>query len=106
MYGDFVFETRGISSVETEKGFATFILKDKECYIEDLYVKPEFRRKGAARELADKVKDNAQRVGCVWLTTTVNCVFHDPSTSVEVILAYGFKIISAQNNAIFFKMEI
>lgn len=107
MYADYVKETRGIESLETDFGFATYIIRAGECYIEDIYVKPQFRKDRVGAEMADKIRAIAKEQGCKLLTGTVNCLFHkDPSTSAKVLLAYGFKISKVVNDVIFFKMEI
>lgn len=106
MWSDYIYETRGMDAVENEHGFATFLIKDKECYVEDVYVKPESRKKYVASDFVNKIKDRAQRSGCLYLTTSVNMAITDPTASVAVILAYGFKITHTTNGFICFKLEI
>lgn len=106
MWQEFIYETRGVDSVSNENGFATFIIKGEECYVEDVYVIPTARRKRVASELLYKIIDSSKRAGCIYLTTTVNLAFNDPTSSMKAILSFGFKVTHAAGGIICFKMEI
>lgn len=106
MYADYISETRGMGTVETPEGFATYLIDGDCCYIEDIYVRPEFRKTGAGTDLANGIRKMAKEYGCKMLTGSVNARIKDPTTSTKVMLAYGFEISRVVNDAIFFKMEI
>lgn len=105
-YGDYVNETRGFEIVENDKGFATYAINGSECYIENIYVRPEFRKSGEARMFADHIKKKAIAAKCKFLTGSINLQIKDPETTMKTQLAYGFKIVVAQNNVIFLRMEL
>lgn len=106
LWADYVSEVLDREVVEREFGFASFVIKDTDCYLEDLYVPPVFRGHHVAHRLADEVKKIARKRGCRTLTTTINCTFKDPTTSLKTSLAYGFKIYSTAVNVIVLRMEV
>lgn len=106
LFAEYAFETRGRRSIEIEHGFATFVIGQGECYLEDIFVRPAFRKSGAAKKLADQVREIARAEGCKILIGTVNCAFTDPTTILKAMLAYGFKINKTINDVIILSMEV
>lgn len=64
------------NSIVDEYGFATYRYLDfgatKAVYIEDLYVKPCYRKSNKASELSEKVQKIAKEKGCTMLLGTVD----------------------------------
>lgn len=106
LFGQYISETRDLKIVESEKGFATYSVIGKECYIEDIYVAPEHRFSGYGTQLADQIKKIALEAGCTHIFGTTNCRFKDPDASLKAMLAYGFKISKVFNDIILLRMEI
>lgn len=106
LYGEYVKETRGIETLEDERGFATYSIKGEECYIESIYVAPGFRKTNVARYMTDEIRSIAKTKGCKYLTGSINLDFKNCEASMFAQLAYGFKLAVAANNIIFLKMEI
>lgn len=105
-FSDYIKETQGRECIEREFGFVTYVITGPECYIEDIYVSPEFRIQGIGSRLTDMVREKAKGLGCTHLVGTVNGLFKDPTTSAKALLAYGFKIERIVQNVIIMKMEI
>jgi len=81
----------------TEFGFITYHLHkdDDECYIEDLYVVPDFRNKGfAARQLADHVCSIAKSNGITKITGSVNKLANNTELSRKALCSYGMAKVS------------
>lgn len=108
LFGEYIKETRSLNIIEKEWGYATYevMLEAKECYIEDIYVQPEMRKLGWASKLADEIKGIARSEGCKILTGAVTSRTKNMTTSVSVLIGYGFKIDKIVTDVIFFKMEI
>lgn len=106
LWAEYVKETLGREVIETDYGFASYHVRGDDCYLEDLYVVPEFRRAGGATRLGELVREKAIKAGCKSLTTTVNCTFKDPSTSLKACLSYGFQIHQTGQNFIVLRKEI
>lgn len=99
-------EREGAEIYETEKGFATYIIKDAECYIKDIWVKPDFRQSKVASQLADKIVEIAKSNGCKYLTGSVCPSANHSTESLQVLLGYGMKLHSSTQNLIWFTKEL
>jgi ribosomal protein S18 acetylase RimI-like enzyme len=106
LFGEYIQETQGREIIEVDYGFATYIITGTQVYIEDIYIRPEFRKSAYASKLADKVKERAMAQGCTDMVGTVNCTFKDPTTALKALLGYGFKIHKVVQDVIVMKMEI
>ncbi len=106
LYGDYVWQTRGLRTIEGIHGFATYLINENECYIEDVYVEESQRHLGIGRKMIDDVRKIAKTMGVKILTTSVNGRFKDPDTSLKACLAYGFKLSKVVDDIIFLRMEI
>lgn len=103
LYAQYIKEREGKEILETDKGFATFtVLNNGECYIQDIYVLPDHRQTGAASEMAARITEIAKSRDCHTLVGSVCVSTNNPTTSLKVLLAYGFKLHSVQNNNMIF----
>jgi predicted GNAT family acetyltransferase len=106
LYGDYIRERLGDEIVEDETGFATYrFLNEKQVYIVDIYIVPEFRKKGAATALADKVVEAAKQRGCMELIGSVVPQAKGSTDSLRVLLGYGMSLQSAGPDLILFRKE-
>lgn len=57
LYAEYVKEREGKETIENDTGFITYLdLKpSKTIYLSDMYIKPEFRKTGAARSLYNEL---------------------------------------------------
>lgn len=106
LYAQYIEEREGFSIVEDEKGFATYIINEDECYIRDIFVRPEFRKENIASKYADQITEIAKKAGCKNLTGTVIPMANGATTSLKVLLGYGFKLLQATQERIIFIKEI
>jgi ribosomal protein S18 acetylase RimI-like enzyme len=107
MYAQYIRERTQDSIIENEEGFATFrFLSPTQCYIIDIYTKPEHRKTGAASKLADQIAEIAKERGCTELIGTVVPSTNNSTTSLKVLFAYGMHLDSASDNLIVCKKEI
>lgn len=91
---------------ETEDGFAVYIISDQVCYIKEIYIKPEVRVQKKASDIANAIEAIAREKGCLKLLGTVVPSAKHSTQSLKVLLAYGFKLQSSQNDLIWFEKEI
>lgn len=68
--GDMVIATSGMSFVEKPPYYGN--VTGKIGLLSSMYTKPEYRRKGIAKQLLEKVVEEARRYGCgaVWITAS------------------------------------
>lgn len=92
--------------IESEHGFILYSILGNDCYIEDVYVVPEQRKSRVCWEMADKVVEEAKSKGCKLLIGTVIPTANNSTTSLKMLLSYGFKPRGQNNQAIIFTKEI
>ncbi len=106
LYASYVYERSNKSMIETDKGFATFYYVQDACYIEDIFVKREHRKEGIAAQMADQITVKAKENGYKKLIGSVDTQANNCTTSLKVLLAYGFELAFNQGNMIFLKKDI
>lgn len=106
LFAQYIKEREGKEIVETDWGFATFKPMQDWMYIEDIYIKPSERRSGKASFLADRVTEIAKNRGFSKLLGTVKPSATGSTESMKALLGYGFKLISAESDAIYFEKTI
>lgn len=111
LYKQYIEETTDTQMLETEYGFATYTTMFNEggyfdCYIEDIYVIPEARKTHKASAMADEIAKAALKQGCHRLLGSINLKINDPTRSMKVLLAYGFKVLNAGEGFIWFEKKL
>lgn len=106
LYADYIMEREGKFIVEDEFGFATFLFMKDHCYIEDIFVCKSARQSGRATLYADQITDIALKHGYKKLLGSVCPTAAGANTSLKVLQAYGFKLLSTEKNIIYLEKEI
>lgn len=106
-YLKYVAEREGLNFILEPEGFATYKqIAKNSVYLQDVFVLSEFRKTGVASKLTDKVGLIAKEMGCNTLITSVCTDAIGATTSLKVILAYGFELKSVGGNMIYFSKEL
>lgn len=105
-YAKYIKEREGKSIVEDENGFATYSFQEHMVYIEDIYVIPEKRKMNVASKYADIIAEEAKKLGYNQLLGSVVPTANGATTSLKVLLGYGFKVYAASDNIIYFIKDI
>jgi predicted GNAT superfamily acetyltransferase len=111
MFKDYLKERLGREMLESEHGFVIYGfnclgLDMPHVYIEDIYVTPEKRKSGEAARLADKIAEMAKSKGIRAMVGSVAIDANGSEASLKVLIAYGMKPLSANNNTIYMCKEI
>lgn len=108
LYAQYLNEREGKQIVEDERGFAvySFLPELNSVYIEDIFVLPEFRNQNIASEYADNIAAEAKSKGFLTLIGTVRPSANGATTSLKVLLAYGFEVSSSEHDAIYFRKTL
>lgn len=93
LYAEYIKEREGKDIIEDEKGFATYLYTPirNEIYIVDVYVRPEYRRQGVARDYVDTIINIAKEKNCEYLITSVDLRNPDWKSSTTGLLNTGWK---------------
>jgi len=114
LFAEYIFEREGFHTYEDERGFMTYKITGKDCYIRDMFIARDFRNTGACKELADKVTEIAKINGCTRLLGTIVPILGEDmaraqalaTESMRLQIVYGFKIIESNPNQIVLAKEI
>ena len=107
MYADYLLEHHGDHLYKIDQGFAIYrFLNEKQVYIVDIYVKPEFRKTGIASTIADDIGAISKLRGCSEMLGTVVPSAKNSTASLKVLLGYGMKLQSSSNDLIVFIKEL
>lgn len=106
MYADYLKEFSVKHMFYNDKGFAIYEINDQDCYIQEIYVKPEFRDCKVAKELQAEVTKIAQEKGCTRLLGSVIPSIKQASTNLSMLLKDGFKLDSSSVNFIVVSKDI
>jgi GNAT superfamily N-acetyltransferase len=107
MYFEYIKEKMGRDVyIYEDKGFATYEIRDKELYVVDAYVKPEYRRQGVIRKMFEHGIQVAKENGCTHITCAVEPHLNNPEQSMTAFLHIGFKIFRSLEGWIILKKDI
>lgn len=105
-YGQYIKERQGTEILENEHGFFTYKISGEECYIIDIFIKKEARRKNIGTEMADNITAIAKESGCKYLTGTCFPSTNGATESIKAMFSYGFKLHSCVEDKIILIKEI
>lgn len=107
LYKDYISEREDKQIVESDKGFATYKIFDNgECYLQDLYVAPEYRKTGLATEMTNMIVSIAKANDCHTLVGSVCTDDKYATRNMQVFLSYGMHISKNIGNMIFLNKDI
>lgn len=106
LFGDYIRERENKEIVENEHGFATYFYIPTGVYIQDIYIDKDHRHSGLASMFADSIAAKAKERGVSKMYGSVMPTANGSTESLKVLLAYGFRLESATNNAIIMVKEI
>ena len=70
-YAQYLDELSDRKMYEDEKGFFIYRVTDTEFYVQEVFVKKEYRRKGITQEYFNKVKELAKEHECTYLLGSI-----------------------------------
>jgi len=106
LYADYIKQREGKEIVETDIGFATYTIVKDGMYIEDIFVSSDHRHSGEAARMADQIADIAREKGLKKLFGSVVPTANHSTTSLKVLIAYGFRLSSSTNNFILLEKDL
>lgn len=106
MYKDYIKERENLHTIEVEHGFAIYSVQPDCVYLQDIYVKPEYRKNGIATELLRQVEVLTKAHNLRHILGSCDPVANGSTASLKAILAAGFKLSHCHNNMIYLVKEV
>lgn len=106
LYCDYIKEREGFDLMETTQYFVTYKVRNNELFIGHMYVDPNYRQSGFAREMTRKLVSKAKEYGCQAVVGTVDLRAGDPNNTLMAALNIGFKIYQANNDVIVIAIKL
>jgi|SRR5271165_3158305 len=106
MYADYLKEFSAKHMFYNDKGFTIYEINGEDCYIQEIYVRPEFRDQNVAKELQTEVTKIAKELGCKRLLGSVIPSVKQSSRNLSMLLKDGFKLNSSSMNFIVVSKDI
>ena len=92
LFAGYLYEKENKEVIEIDgKGFIAYTRDRGNIHIDIIYVTPLGRREGFGTELADKLLDK-HGSQAESLTCAINTKHNDPTSSLQAVLSYGFKV--------------
>lgn len=107
-YAEYLKETGLREIIENDKGYIVFRILDGSmiCYIEIIYVAPDFRKQGVTKELEDEVIKWAKEKKCSGLMGSVNVKLSTPERSMIELIRAGYRLSHANEEMIYFVKDL
>ena len=107
MYFDYIKERRPDCRVlKHDFGFAIYSFTNDAVYIEEIYVKPDFRKENIASQLSETIQQEALGLGYKKLLGSVSASAEGSTDSIRVLLSHGMSLLSSQDDLIWFSKEL
>lgn len=100
MYFDYIKEREDFDAIVKDYGFVTYKIDGKECFIRDIYVKPEFRGSRKGDELITELTARAKDDYCEIITAREYPWVKASTQSMYCAIRNGFELISSNNEFI------
>ena len=106
-YGLYVAELEGLEILESNRGFATYKIKDDELWVYDVFVRPDYRGCGLAKRYFDQLEEIAKENKCKYMVTLTNTNNNAWEKSTDILIDHGYKAFDVTDKGtIFLKLEI
>ncbi len=107
-YADYLRERTTDAIIEDDTGFATYRFTEdgRGVYLVDIYVVPEYRKKGVATEMANRIAKEAKNAGCTCIIGSVVPSNKGSTASLDVLRAYGMELVSSGVDILYFRKDI
>ncbi len=108
MYLEYLRERTDDELVESEYGFATyrFVEDGAAVYIVDIFVRPEYREKGIAGQMADEIAKIAKDKGCRAMIGTTQPSAKGSTVSLQALIGYGMRLQSCGVDCIIMRKDL
>jgi len=106
IYADYMKEVYNKEVIESANFLIVYSFNEEVFYLEDFYIRSEFRDKGFGKELMETIISMAKVKGCKKLLGSVSLLCNYKDENMAKFLKFGFKIQSLGSDIIFLIKDI
>ena len=106
LYSEYIKESKGNTVVEDEMGFYEYSLKEECLYVENIYIKEEFRGSKNMFNYMIQMAEIAKAFDLHQLTGVVNVKHLNANYLMGLYLKNGGNVMLAQNDNIYFTISV
>lgn len=106
LYARYISERAHGQIIENDSGFIVYRSDSADCYVIEIYVRPECRRSGKGRELFNELESRAISAGCKKITGGIYLEDSQYKSILAAVLHGGFSIKSANGGIIYVEKEL
>lgn len=99
-------EREGFDSIVTDEGFAAYRFDGEACWIYDIFVLEDYRRKSIAADMTREIERRARLAGCKYLYGTAVTKAKQATDSIKFILSQGLSLHSSSPECVTFRKEL
>ena len=94
LYKEFIKETGGRECVYNDKYFYTYIINGEVFYLENVFIKKEYRNKGIVDNIIEEAYNLAKESNCKYLTSSacLNSFKNIVERTDHILKRNGFKV--------------
>lgn len=90
---------------EDENGFLTYCFVSNQCILEEIYVRPESRRKGIASQYYSMAECFAKEGNCTELIGSIIVGTQGSEASMKCLFKNGYKLYNINDNKIIYLIK-
>jgi len=108
LYAEYIKEREGLSLIEKDYGFCTYVVVNDYIYIVDIYIKKDKRNKRLAEDLTNEVIELGRELDCKYVMGSFCLDTKNWKVGKAFVKSQGFKYLNKdkKNNMIFVSKEI
>jgi hypothetical protein len=106
LYGPYIAERANGRILESEDGFIVYRFDGRDCYIIEMYVRPDRRKSGKGRQLIERLEEIAIQIGAERVTAGIYIEDQRSKETLIASLISGFKVLSANAGILFIAKEL
>lgn len=106
MYKEYLKERENAELVEFPHGFIVLKILPDSIYLQDIYVKPEFRKLGVGREMLTHVEQVAVAAGKKSILGSCSPAANGATGSMKSMFACGFELLSCEKDMIYLTKDL
>lgn len=106
LYSQYIYERMGQSSLWRDFGFLAYKIKEKECFIAEMFIHREKRTLGNGRQLLNDLVEIARGNGCDVVTANIHLWDQNANKTLIAAISCGFEVSKSGNDVLLISLKL